>query len=91
MQSLPDIPEAGRKVAIAHYLKRAAADFSDAEEEDMTHRILAILNDLVFAEAFAPGSRAEVSVAGRVMGAGPEPNSGRRTGRWPGGYPRNQC
>ena len=73
MQSLPDIPEAGRKVAIAHYLKRAAADFSDAEQEDMTHQILAILNDLVFAEAFAPGSRAEVSVAGRVTGAGPEP------------------
>ena len=73
MQSLPDIPEAGRKVAIAHYLKRAAADFSDAEQEDMTHQILAILNDLVFAEAFAPGSRAEVSVAGRVTAAGPEP------------------
>jgi ATP-dependent helicase/nuclease subunit A len=73
MQSLPDIPEAKRKAAMAHYLKRAAADFSAAEQDEMTRQILAILNDLVFAEAFAPGSRAEVSVAGRVTGAGSEP------------------
>jgi ATP-dependent helicase/nuclease subunit A len=73
MQSLPDIPEGGRKAAIAHYLKRAAADFSDAEQDELTRQILAILNDLVFAEAFAPGSRAEVSVAGRVTCPGSEP------------------
>jgi len=73
MQSLPDIPEANRKAAIAHYLKRAAADFSAAEQDEMTRQIVAILNDLVFAEVFAPGSRAEVSVAGRVTGSEAEP------------------
>jgi ATP-dependent helicase/nuclease subunit A len=73
MQSLPDIPEAGRKDAIARYLQRAAADFSAAEQDEMTRQVLAILNDLVFAEAFAPGSRAEVSVAGRVTRSGAEP------------------
>jgi ATP-dependent helicase/nuclease subunit A len=73
MQSLPDVPEAKRKIAIAHYLKRAAAEFTAAEQDEMTHQILAILNDLMFAEAFAPGSRAEVSVAGRVTCPGSEP------------------
>jgi ATP-dependent helicase/nuclease subunit A len=75
MQSLPDIPEAGRKAAIAHYLKRAAADFSAPEQAEMTQQILAIFNDLVFAEAFAPGSRAEVPVVGRIARAGKAPLS----------------
>jgi ATP-dependent helicase/nuclease subunit A len=73
MQSLPDIPEEGRKAAIAHYLKRAAAGFSDAEQAEMTRQVLGILNDLIFAAAFAPGSRAELSIAGRVTCSGAEP------------------
>jgi ATP-dependent helicase/nuclease subunit A len=73
MQSLPDIPEERRKPAIAHYLKRAAASFSGAEHDEMTHQVLGILNDLLFAAVFAPGSRAEVSIAGRVTCPGSEP------------------
>jgi ATP-dependent helicase/nuclease subunit A len=66
MQSLPDIPQAGRKAAIEHYLKNAAADFAPDEQAEMARHVLTILNDLVFADLFAPGSRAEVPIVGRL-------------------------
>ncbi len=69
MQSLPDVPPSERKAAIARYLKNAAADFTAAEQAQMAQQSLAILNDLIFAEVFAPGSRAEVPIVGRVAGA----------------------
>jgi ATP-dependent helicase/nuclease subunit A len=70
MQSLPDIPAAARKAAIDHYLKSAAADFTPAEQAEMARHVLTILNDLVFADLFAPGSRAEVPIVGRLARAG---------------------
>jgi ATP-dependent helicase/nuclease subunit A len=73
MQSLPDIPEASRKPAIERYLQNAAADLTLAERDGIAHQVRAVLNDIVFAAAFAPGSRAEVSIAGRVTCPGSEP------------------
>jgi ATP-dependent helicase/nuclease subunit A len=70
MQSLPDIPQAGRKAAIEHYLKSAAGDFAPAEQAEMGQRVLTILNDLIFADLFTPGSRAEVPIVGRIVRAG---------------------
>jgi ATP-dependent helicase/nuclease subunit A len=67
MQSLPDIPQAARKAAIEHYLKNAAADFAPAEQAEMAQHVLTILNDLIFADLFAPGSRAEVPIVGRLV------------------------
>jgi ATP-dependent helicase/nuclease subunit A len=66
MQSLPDIPQTGRKDAIARYLNNAAADFLRAEQADIAQQVLTILNDLIFAELFAPGSLAEVPIVGRL-------------------------
>jgi ATP-dependent helicase/nuclease subunit A len=66
MQSLPDIPAPNRKDAIARYLKSAAADFSAAEQADIAKQLLTIFNDLIFAELFAAGSRAEVPIVGRI-------------------------
>ncbi len=66
MQSLPDIPPASRKDAIARYLTNAAADFLPAEQAEIATQLLTILNDLIFAELFAPGSRAEVPIVGRI-------------------------
>ena len=79
MQSLPDIPEAARKAAIERYLQRAAADLSSGERDEMSQHVLAVLNDLVFASVFAPGSRAEVSIVGRLAGldVAPIPISGQ--------------
>ena len=69
MQSLPDVPPAVRKDAIARYLKGAAADFSAAEQMEMARQVLAILDDESFAPAFAAGSRAEVPIVGRIANA----------------------
>ncbi len=73
MQSLPDVPEAARKAAIEHYLKSAASDFTADEQAAMAQRVLVILNDLIFADLFAPGSRAEVPIVGRIARAGAPP------------------
>jgi ATP-dependent helicase/nuclease subunit A len=70
MQSLPDIPAAARKAAIEHYLKNAAADFAPTEQAEMVRHVLTILNDLVFADLFGPGSRAEVPIVGRLSREG---------------------
>jgi ATP-dependent helicase/nuclease subunit A len=70
MQSLPDIPPAGRKEAIERYLKNAATDFLPEEQAAIARQVLTILNDLIFAEVFAPGSRAEVPIVGRIARAG---------------------
>ena len=70
MQSLPDIPAAGRKDAAQLYLDRAAADFLAAEQAEILREVLTVLNDLIFAQAFAPGSRAEVPIVGRIARAG---------------------
>jgi ATP-dependent helicase/nuclease subunit A len=73
MQSLPDIPPAARKDAIARYLKGAAGEFSGAEQMEMARQVLAILDDQSFAEAFAAGSRAEVPIVGRIACTGRAP------------------
>jgi ATP-dependent helicase/nuclease subunit A len=70
LQSLPDIAPAGRKDAAQLYLDRAAADFPAAERAEILRQVLTILNDLIFAEAFVPGSRAEVPIVGRIAHAG---------------------
>jgi ATP-dependent helicase/nuclease subunit A len=79
MQSAPDIPVAARNSAIERFLRSAAADFLPAEQAEMAQQVLTILNDLVFAELFAAGSRAEVPIVGRIAcdGAAPIEVSGQ--------------
>jgi ATP-dependent helicase/nuclease subunit A len=66
MQSLPDIPPDRRDAAAKHYLANAAADFSEGERSRIQDQALAILIAESFAEIFAPGSRAEVPIVGRL-------------------------
>ncbi len=73
MQSLPDIPAARRKDAAERYLKTMAADLPAADQALIVREVLTILNDLIFAEVFAPGSRAEVPIIGRLPRAGAAP------------------
>jgi ATP-dependent helicase/nuclease subunit A len=79
MQALPDIPADRRQEAAGRYLANAAADFVEAERAAMTKQVLAILDDKNFAEIFAPGSRAEVPIVGRIAraGRGPIPVAGQ--------------
>jgi ATP-dependent helicase/nuclease subunit A len=65
MQSLPDIAPERRAVAAHAFLSRDD-DLSEAEHAEMTAQVFAILDDARFAPLFAPGSRAEVSLAGLV-------------------------
>jgi ATP-dependent helicase/nuclease subunit A len=76
MQSLPDIPPARRAEAAKHYLARNAKEFSDAEHEAIVVQVLAVLDDRRFAELFAPGSKAEVPIVGRI-GTSPRLVSGQ--------------
>ncbi len=78
MQALPDIPHLRRQEAAERYLGNAA-DFTPAERAEMARQVLAIIDDKNFAEIFAPGSRAEVPIVGRIAraGGGPIPVAGQ--------------
>ncbi len=69
LQSLPDMPPERRTEAAARYLAAAAPDWSAVDRAALAAEVLAVLADSAFAAAFAPGSRAEVEIAGRVGAA----------------------
>jgi ATP-dependent helicase/nuclease subunit A len=73
LQSLPDIGSDGRRDAAQRYLARNAGDWSEGEREALTAQVLALLGDARFASVFAPGSRAEVSIVGRLDRPGRPP------------------
>jgi ATP-dependent helicase/nuclease subunit A len=73
LQSLPDIAGARRRDAALAYLARNADGWSDGEREALIVRVLALIEDARFAALFAPGSRAEVSIAGRLNRPGRPP------------------
>jgi ATP-dependent helicase/nuclease subunit A len=66
LQSLPDIPAERREKAAKAYLVKAK-DISDAERTEMSAHVLRILDHPRFAPLFAPGSRAEMSLAGTLV------------------------
>jgi ATP-dependent helicase/nuclease subunit A len=79
MQSLPDIAAGRRAEAARRYVARAAADFAPEEREAFVATTLQLLDDPRFAALFAPGSRAEVPIVGRLArpGRAPLPVSGQ--------------
>jgi ATP-dependent helicase/nuclease subunit A len=79
LQSLPDIAPERREAAALGFLARAGAKFSAGERSLFADQVLAIIADRRFAALFAPGSRAEVPVVGRLgRGGGPQfPVSGQ--------------
>ncbi len=66
LQSLPDVATARRRDAALNYLARNAADWGDGERDALTEQVLALIADARFAPVFSSGSRAEVSIAGRL-------------------------
>jgi ATP-dependent helicase/nuclease subunit A len=64
LQSLPDVPSEGRLTAALRYLARNADEWAEDEREKLAARVLSLIGDIRFASVFAPGSRAEVSIAG---------------------------
>ncbi|HZP75811.1 MAG TPA: double-strand break repair helicase AddA [Pseudolabrys sp.] len=69
MQSLPDIPAERRSEAARAFLERATSPdlaLSPDERDALAQQVLRVLEDERFHHLFAPGSRAEVPIIGRI-------------------------
>jgi ATP-dependent helicase/nuclease subunit A len=73
LQSLPDIAPERRLDAALGYLARNADGWTEEERERLAKGVLALIADSRFAPVFAPGSRAEVSIVGRLARPGQSP------------------
>lgn len=67
LQSLPDVPTERRRDTAEKFLARNAKDWPDNERDTLAAQIIALIDDSRFKTLFAPGSRAEVSIAGRLQ------------------------
>jgi len=67
LQSLPDLAPAARAAAARAFLARRE-HLDDAERETIVADVLALLDAPSLKTLFAPGSRAEVPIAGRIDG-----------------------
>jgi ATP-dependent helicase/nuclease subunit A len=70
LQSLPDLPPDRRSDAALKYLARNAGGWAVGDREALASGVLTLLGDPRFAPVFGPGSRAEVSIAGRLKRPG---------------------
>ncbi|MBX9649398.1 MAG: double-strand break repair helicase AddA, partial [Xanthobacteraceae bacterium] len=66
LQSLPEIASGRRRDAALAYLARNADGWTADEQQVLAEGALALISDARFAPVFAPGSRAEVSIVGRI-------------------------
>ncbi|MGY3619653.1 double-strand break repair helicase AddA [Bradyrhizobium sp. USDA 10063] len=73
LQSLPDIAAERRPGAALSYLERNAQDWTGQERAALAEGVLALIADRRFAAVFAAGSRAEVSIVGRLERPGQSP------------------
>jgi ATP-dependent helicase/nuclease subunit A len=73
LQSLPDVGSERRRDAALNYLARNAADWSSGDRDALAAQVLALIGDPRFAPVFGHGSRAEVSIAGRLERPGQLP------------------
>jgi ATP-dependent helicase/nuclease subunit A len=73
LQSLPDIPVERRQQAAAKYLARNADGWNEDDRAALSAQVLSLIGDVRFAAVFAPGSRAEVSMVGRIDRPGRPP------------------
>jgi ATP-dependent helicase/nuclease subunit A len=73
LQSLPDLATERRGDAARNYLARNAGGWTDGDRERLAEKVLALIADARFAPVFAPGSRAEASIAGRLARPGLPP------------------
>jgi ATP-dependent helicase/nuclease subunit A len=73
MQSLPDIAAERRAEAARRYVARAGAAFAAADQEAFVATTLRLIDEPRFAALFAPGSRAEVPIVGRLSRPGKPP------------------
>ena len=70
LQSLPDLAIERRREAAQKFLARNAVTWDEAERDRLAENVLALIADTRFAAVFAPDSRAEVAIVGRLDLAG---------------------
>jgi ATP-dependent helicase/nuclease subunit A len=73
LQSLPEVAAPRRREAAERFLARNAPGSSEAEREALIGTVLAVIAEARFAPVFAAGSRAEVSIVGRLERPGRPP------------------
>ena len=73
LQSLPGLATERRRDLALDYLARNASTWTEAERETLAKTVLELIADPRFAPVFAPGSRAEVPIAGRLQRPGRPP------------------
>jgi ATP-dependent helicase/nuclease subunit A len=73
LQSLPDVATPRRREAALNFLARNAGQWSEADREALVATVLAVIAEPRFAPVFATGSRAEVSIVGRLPRPGQSP------------------
>jgi ATP-dependent helicase/nuclease subunit A len=73
LQSLPDVAAEHRRDAARRYLGRNAGGWTDEQRASLAAEVLALIAQPRFASLFAPGSRAEVSIVGRLERPGRPP------------------
>jgi ATP-dependent helicase/nuclease subunit A len=66
LQSLPDVDVERRRDLALSYLGRSADKWSENERMALAEKVLGLIADSKFAAVFAPGSRAEVPIVGRL-------------------------
>jgi len=71
LQHLPEIAPDRREAAAVRFLSARAPGWSDDARALAVRQVVAVLAQPRFAAAFAPGSRAEVPIAGRIAALGP--------------------
>jgi ATP-dependent helicase/nuclease subunit A len=70
LQSLPDIPVAQRKKVAGQFLSRRGDGLSANQREVLLREVLLLIESKDFAALFAPGSRAEVPIVGKLTISG---------------------
>jgi ATP-dependent helicase/nuclease subunit A len=70
LQALPGIPAERRAEAARRHVCGSPVAFAPEEREGMIAQVRAVLEDPRFAALFAPQSRAEVPIVGRILAAG---------------------
>jgi ATP-dependent helicase/nuclease subunit A len=73
LQSLPDVALERRREVALRYLERNAGGWTGDDREALAAEVLALIGEPRFAALFAPGSRAEVSIVGRLERPGRPP------------------
>ena len=66
LQSLPEVAPADRAAVATRYLAAVAGDLAEVDRTTLVDEVLAVLAHPDFAAVFAPGSRAEVDIAGSL-------------------------